>query len=1067
MRVFNIPASVPFLPCAIGALLSGRLIASFVPRDNPALLAKATLYLPTQRACRAAREVFLDQLGGEAAILPRIIALGNLDEDEIDFAQAASGMDTLEFPPAMSSFARRLVLTRLVHQWAREAARKNLGEALVVTGANSAIGLADDLARFIDDMITREIDWSRLDRLVPEEHSDYWQTTLSFINNILRAWWPRILHERGLIEATLRRDRLIAAECERLRHHHDGPVIAAGSTGSMPATARFLDAIARLKDGAVILPGLDRHLDAASWDVIAQIEAQNGATTPSAAFSHPQFSMHGLLARFRITRSDVRDLAPPDEQGRDLLMSEAFRPASTTHAWHAELQKTDVAEAIERGLQGVSIISAANAEDEALAIAVALREAHHLERTAMLVTPDRTLARRVIAALGRWNIEADDSGGDDVMETAAGRFALLAAQAALRGLEPPILLALLKHPRFRLGRGPGEWTRAIAAFEHGVLRGPRPDRGTAGLSAAWSSFRNDLACARRGEISTLHYSDKRLALDDTALSDADLLISQLAMFLAPLESCADAKAMPLGQIANLHRTLIEALSAEGDSHNTVAAFSGSDGFELANAFDDLAQESEINDFALDASEYHEALPSIFAGRIVRRNGRPGARLRILGPLEARLTQCDRVVLGGLTEGIWPPQTQTDAWLSRAMRRQLGLDAPERRIGLSAHDFAQLIGAKDVVISHAAKAGGTPTVTSRFLHRLEAVASEAVWHAANARGKTYLDWARQLDWPDASKAIPLSQPLPCPAPALRPNRLSVTEIETLIRDPYAIYALHILKLDALDPVDMPLGGAERGSAIHNSIGEFTLKYADELPENIAAELIGIGRGQFLALMIQPEARALWWPRFERIAKWFDGWERERHKSLARVFAEIGGALNLDINGAAFRLTARADRIEQNGDGKYAILDYKTGQLPSAKQVATGLSPQLTLEAAMLRHGAFTDIPAGGSISELTYVRLSGNDPPGKVMVLELKPGGRKKDDIVSSDDAADDALDQLKMLLAHYADPNTPYRAQVAMMWKGGFGRYTQLARIAEWSATGNATEDNGEGESDAGDGGGA
>lgn len=1067
MRVFNIPASISFLPCAIDALLSGRLIASFVPRDNPALLAKATLYLPTQRACRAAREVFLDQLGGEAAILPRIIALGNLDEDEIDFAQAASGAESLELPPAMGAFARRLVLTRLVHQWARESAKQNRDEALVVTGANSAIGLADDLARFIDDMITREIDWSRLDRLVPEEHSAYWQTTLSFINDILRNWWPQILHERGLIEATLRRDRLIAAECARLTHHHDGPIIAAGSTGSMPATAKFLHAIARLKDGAVILPGLDRHLDEASWEAIAHVTSDDGAATPSAAFSHPQFSLRGLLSRFNITRDDVRDLAPPDMEGRELLMSETFRPASTTHLWHAELQKADVATSIAQGLQGISIISAANAEDESLAIAAALREAHHFERTAMLVTPDRALARRVIAALGRWNIEADDSGGDDVMETAAGRFALLSAQAALSGLQPSVLLALLKHPLFRLGRASGEWNAAIAAFEHGILRGPRPDQGTGGLLAAWKSFREDLSRARRGDASTLHHSDTRLALDEVALADADILIAQLSACLAPLESCAEEKALPLLHIAQLHRALIEALSAEGDSNNVIDAFSSSDGLELVESFDDLAQESEISALAFDASEYADALPSIFAGRIVRRNGRPGARLRILGPLEARLTQCDRVVLGGLTEGIWPPQTQTDAWLSRAMRQQLGLDAPERRIGLSAHDFVQLIGAKDVIISHSAKSGGTPAVTSRFLHRLQAVASEDAWKAANERGQIYLNWAQQLDWPEGSKATPITQPLPCPARAVRPNRLSVTEIETLIRDPYAIYARHILKVDALDPVDMPLGGAERGSAIHNSIGAFTLKYADELPKDITAGLIEIGRDHFHALMAQPEARALWWPRFARIAKWFDGWERERRQSLTRIFTEIGGALTLDIQGAPFRLSARADRIEHCKDGRYTILDYKTGQVPAAKQVATGLSPQLTLEAAMVRHGAFKDIPAGGSINELVYVRLSGNDPAGEIVTLELKSGGKSKDDIISSDQAADDALLQLKQMLTHYADASTPYRSQVASMWKGGFGRYNQLARISEWSATGNASEDNGDGESDTNEGGNA
>ena len=125
---------------------------------------------------------------------------------------------------------------------------------------------------------------------------------------------------------------------------------------------------------------------------------------------------------------------------------------------------------------------------------------------------------------------------------------------------------------------------------------------------------------------------------------------------------------------------------------------------------------------------------------------PNAQLQIYGPLEARLTQSDRVILGGLVEGVWPPAPRVDPWLSRPMRHELGLDLPERRIGLSAHDFAQLLGAEDVILSHAAKVGGAPAVASRFLHRLEAVAGEARWKAAKAAGEKYVRFAGELDQP---------------------------------------------------------------------------------------------------------------------------------------------------------------------------------------------------------------------------------------------------------------------------------------------------------------------------------
>ena len=332
-----------------------------------------------------------------------------------------------------------------------------------------------------------------------------------------------------------------------------------------------------------------------------------------------------------------------------------------------------------------------------------------------------------------------------------------------------------------------------------------------------------------------------------------------------------------------------------------------------------------------------------------------------------------------------------------MRHELGLDLPERRIGLSAHDFAQLLGTDDVILTHSAKVGGAPAVASRFLHRLEAVAGEARWDAAKSTGENYVRFAAELDQPDAVEPIP--QPAPKPPVATRPLKLSVTAIEDWLRDPYTIYAKFILRLDPLDPVDMPLSAADRGSAIHGALGEFTQKFADALPPQPALVLRGIGEKFFAPLMERPEARALWWPRFQRIATWFADWELARRDSIEKIVAEIRGEIKILLdNERIFTLSARADRIEQRGDGSFAILDYKTGQPPTGKQVRMGLSPQLTLEAAILREGGFKNIHAGSSVGELVYVRLSGNNPPGEQRSLELKI--RNNDTPQRPDEAAD-------------------------------------------------------------------
>jgi ATP-dependent helicase/nuclease subunit B len=435
----------------------------------------------------------------------------------------------------------------------------------------------------------------------------------------------------------------------------------------------------------------------------------------------------------------------------------------------------------------------------------------------------------------------------------------------------------------------------------------------------------------------------------------------------------------------------------------------------------------------------------FGDRAVRRPEKPGATLHIYGPLESRLMQADRVIVGGLIEGVWPPSPRIDPWLSRPMRHELGLDLPERRIGLSAHDFAQLLGRGDVILSHSAKAGGAPAVASRFLHRMEAVAGSARWDAATLAGDRYVRFAEALDQPE--KAEPIAQPAPKPPRATRPLKLSVTAIEDWLRDPYTIYARYILRLDALDPVDMPLSAADRGSAIHESIGKFTKDFATELPRDPALALKQIGETYFAPLMERPEAKALWWPRFQRIAAWFANWEAARRDGIEAIEAEIKGDISIPLgNERAFMLSARADRIERRRDGSFAILDYKTGQPPTGKQVRMGLSPQLTLEAAILREGGFSGIPAGSSVGEIAYVRLSGNNPPGEHRTLELKVN--KSDKPMEPNAAADDARQKLEALIRSFEDEDQAYTSLNLSMWANRYGAYDDLARIKEWSAAG-------------------
>ncbi|MGE3147447.1 MAG: double-strand break repair protein AddB [Pseudorhodoplanes sp.] len=1026
-RLFTIPPSAPFLPTLVHSLLDGKLVHGFPKRDDPLSLASATLYLPTRRACRLARDVFLEVLQTDAAILPHIVPIGDIDEDEIVFAESTAGVsaaDALDLPPALGGTERKLLLTRLIMQWVAGIAPTQ-GAPLVANTPVAAWSLASDLARLIDDMTTRKVSWKRLDDLVPQELDIYWQLTLDFLRTT-RADWLKILESLGTIETAERRDLLIEAEAARLQSH-SGPVIAAGSTGSMPSTAMLLETIAKMSNGAVVLPGLDTDLDEASWVKIA------GDSEMAPAIGHPQFALRALLQRIGVNRESVEALAP--SEGREALLSEALRPAATTEHWQTRLKTTHFETRTRHALDRVTVIEAANPEEEALAIAVALREVlEHREKIAALVTPDRNLARRVRIALERWNVAVDDSAGEPLDETPAGIFARLAAETSLHGFEPVTLLALLKHPMFRLGQPSRFYDDAISALERSILRGTRPRPRSKGLLDA-------LATLRREQMQ-LHRNDPRRALSEAALAEADALARRIAQAAMPLEMLEGSSQL-FADLCRKHRSVIETLSQDEQGRN---AFDGDDGEILASLFDEIISSASTNPIRLPPSDYVAFFQGMMAERVVRKQAPPQSQVRIYGPLEARLQHADRIVLGGLVEGTWPPETQSDPWLSRPMRQQLGLDLPERRIGLSAHDFAQGFGADEVFLTHAAKQGGAPTVASRFIQRLAAVIDKASWKILRDRGARYLAWARGLD--DATPEPALTRPEPRPPREARPKSLTVTEIEDWLRDPYTIYAKHVLSLLPLDPVDTPAGARDRGTAVHAAISDFTKASAIDPPDDSVSALLEFGRKHFAALVDYPEARAFWWPRFERMARFFVDWERKRREAIQIVRPEHAGAITIPLpNGGAFQLRARADRVELRPDGRAAIVDFKTGNPPSDKQVRTGLSPQLTLEAAILRQGGFKDFAAGLSIKELLYVALRGDEHSGDPKPIDFEGD--------TPDSQADFALERLRKIVERFDDEATPYRSLVHPMWKFSYGVYDHLARVKEWSASG---EDEADGE---------
>jgi len=1013
-RWFTIGAHRPFLED-----LAAGIWKALAPLESEAL-AEAVVLIPTRRAARSLAEAFLKAAGTAAVLLPRIRALGDLDEGEPPFE---TGEIAVGLAPAIGPWRRRFELARLVVE----------NEALLERrlDAGSALELADALAVFLDGCQIEEAgDPEAVATLVEGELALHWQVSAKFLNLALEAW-PRRLADLGLMDVAQRRVALLRALAARWRERPPADVlIAAGSTGAAPAAADLLAAIAQAPRGCVVLPGLDKSLADAAW---AEVDEP-----------HPQGSMKRLLDRSGIGRGDVRfwDSATESDSGgrwRRRVINEALRPPKATADWlhqiaalRAEAAAPGV-DPIAEGLAGLVSLTAAGEEEAASVAALLLREALETPgRTAALITPDAAMARRVSARLTRWNITADSSAGQPLAAFPVAVLAGLVARAVADPTDPVTLLGIVKHPLTRLGLGEEPLEQARRALERHGLRGPRP--------GGWDALTARLRMAAIQDGEPDEAGKARAAALYEAIDLADRLRAALDMAQAPFEGETAVAAHAARGLAAALETL-----AGGPAGGLGDLWGGQAGEGAAGLFAALLEQSEGLP-PITRAGFAQLLDSLMAGELVRPGGTSHPRLRILGVLEARLIRSDRLILAGLEEGVWPRAAPIDPFLSRPMRGKLGLPPPERRIGLSAHDFAQAAAAPEVFLINAERRAGAPAVASRWLWRLRTLAKGA---GVDIPGRPeILAWARALDAPLNFPPPTLktaTRPRPAPPVAARPRTMSVTAVERWVRDPYAIYARDVLRLRPLAPPDEKIEAMARGSAIHAAFERFAREHPQALPED--------AEERFAAMVIEaltragmPEARMTREHALAtNVAPWVIAFERRRRPG-ARLMVETRGEHRFEAPGGLFTLTARADRIEARGQVA-DILDFKTGAAPTARQMRAGFSPQLTLTGAILARGGFADLGAARP-GELLYVRVSGGRIPGRE---ELRGA------LGESEALAEAALEGLKRRVAWFDQADTAYPSWAAAQFIGRQGGdYDHLARVWEWHVIGEGEFEGGE-----------
>jgi double-strand break repair protein AddB len=1022
-RLYTIPPSAPFLTILARAVLAGDLPVQGGAKPDPLTLPLTTIYLPTRRAARALREAFLAEAEGQALLLPRIRALGDPDEEAaiIFGAEDGASEDGAIGAQAIGALPRRLALMRLVLAFGRllrtEAAAERSVQAspLIEVTPGQASYLAANLANFMDEIESEEVDLAALDEIVPEDFAAHWQITVDFLK-IVTEHWPDYLATNGLVSPVARRNLLMGLEAERLAKGSPHPVIAAGSTGTVPATARLLKTIASLPNGAVVLPGLDLSLDDESWSSLAEHP------------EHPQAGMAELLRKLGVDRKRVSHVpgSEPNAAARARLhlVSEALRPAETTERWQRFLDADELLPdgraSFANALAGMRVVVAPTAHDEAEAIALILKSCIETpSQTAALITPDRVLARRVAARLKRYDLSIDDSAGVPVSRTVPGAFLDLVLGAAETNFAPPELMALLKHPLALIGRRPAEARAAARALERGAFRDVYVGQGLAGARAALEVARAD-GKRRRSSISE---REQGIALK---------LVADLEAAFAPLAALfADASEHKAARLADAHAEAAEALARDVNGASS-GLWQGDAGEALTVLLAELIDAG--SGLAMEAADYPPFYRTLLAGEVVRPAASLHPRLFIWGPLEARLQQPDVVILGSLNEGVWPRPQEAGPWLSRPMREKLGLSPPERRNGLGAHDFAQALGAGTVYLTRALKVDGVPTVPSRWLQRLLALVKASGLEPRIEPEQPWVEWARERD--KVSSFEPVKAPKPCPPVEARPRKLSVTRIERWIANPYEIFAKDILRLETLKPLGAEPDAALRGQIVHNALHEFARAHPTSLPADICAALVEIADRSFADLGGSPLVEAFWRPSFQHFARWFAATEPARRAGAATTLTEVAGALDLAI-GSGFRLTARADRIDVGKDGSVTIYDYKTGRPPIPKHVEELFAPQLPLEAAIAEGGGFADL-GERRIADLRYIHASGRHDGG-----EESAAGKS-----AAASLASKALADLMRLVQRFDRPDMPYevkrRPGQAFKRLYDYDDYEQLARIQEW-----------------------
>lgn len=1001
-NIYNIPADWNFTH----ALAQGVIDQTAMKPEN---MAKIKILLPTRRSCRELANAFLNITKGKSLILPIMHPIGDIDSEELELKIASDTdyINIIDIPPAIPPIKRQLLLASLVRKLPEY--HGNIEQSIKLSLA---------LCKLMDQIYAENLSLSDMKGLVSDEFAEHWQITIDFLS-ILEEHWPKILTSYNFIDGADRRNRILNLQSDYWeRNNPDYRIIAAGSTGTIPAVARLLNVISKMPKGTVIIPGLDTNIDHESWDNLEP--------------THPQYAIKSLLNILDVPKENV-SLWPykPDStdwnkdghtEAHNILASEIMRPSVTINKWQ-DIKDDRIISLIVSENKSLQRVECHNEEEEAALIALVMRESlENPDKTCCLVTPDRFLARRVAVSLKKWGIDIDDSGGYNLSDSVVGSFIRLVTKSIIDGFSPISFISLLKHRLASGGLFSDNYRSVVRLIDKYLLRGKSPDnKNIYGL----------LELLIEKQFSSYVNISDEIA---TEIKEFLLYIEQIYEDLN--DNNNERKSINHWIDKNLE--IAEALASQKGKTGADKLWAGENGEAAAEFFINLKEQAEfINDITLN--EYYEIISSLMKQVMIRPKFGMHPRLSIIGLMESRLFKADRMIISGLNENVWPPEIAHDPWMSRPMRKAYNLPEPEMAIGSAAHDFVSCLCSPEIIMTRSKNIGNSPSVPSRWLQRLDTII-KSIEKSPDVLNNYDYQHILETITSNNSKIIPCSRPEPKPDVKYRPKKLSVTEIEKWMIDPYSIYAKHILRLRPLDDIEKNTDAAEIGTITHKIFERFISENKKNIPEDskliihkIANEVIGE--------KINEKGNWIFWQqRFDKISDWFIANEKIRRKSYQPFMMEQSGTMTVSCGSVDFTLSVKADRLDLSVGGEQSIIDYKTGTPPTKTEIKSGRKPQLPLTALIAQNGGFTETH-DTKIASMEIWSMTGSNDGGTILHIDATEEPSELKEII------DNAENSLIDLVNVFNNNDTPYYSipNGSILKLNDYLEYNHLARVSEWS----------------------